>query len=88
MLRRRANKQGAITSFCVGVIAYAAIYQGWIPGIEAITNPFAASGYSILLASVVMVVTGLLTKPMTEEFVEELFDIEVVDDADSLTISQ
>lgn len=87
-LWRRANKQGAVTSFCVGVLAYAVIYQGWIPGIEAITNPFAASGYSILLASSVMIIVSLLTKPMSKEFVDGLFGSEVNTDSSHPTIPQ
>ncbi|MBT2687429.1 sodium:solute symporter family protein [Bacillus sp. ISL-47] len=86
-LWKRANKQGAITSFCVGVISYAVLYMGWIPGLEAITNPFAASGYSILVASAVMVVVTLLTKPMSQEFIDNIYGTEVAV-PDSKTISQ
>ncbi len=72
-LWKRANKQGAVTSFTVGVLAYATLYQGWIPGLEAITNPFAASAYSIMVASVVMVVVTLATKPMEQTFLEGIY---------------
>jgi SSS family transporter len=72
-LWKRANKQGAVSSFTVGVICYAALYQGWLPGLEAITNPFAASGYSIMVASIVMVIVTLLTKPMSQEFVDSIY---------------
>ncbi|WP_034263495.1 sodium:solute symporter family protein [Bacillus sp. J33] len=86
-LWKRANKQGAIASFCVGVISYALLYMGWIPAIEAITNPFAAAGYSILAAAPVMVLVTLLTKPMPKEFIENIYGSEVAV-PDSKTISQ
>jgi hypothetical protein len=61
--------------------------MGWVPGLEAITNPFAASGYSILVASAVMVVVTLLTKPMSQEFIDNIYGSEVIV-PDSKTISQ
>ncbi|GLB60257.1 sodium:solute symporter family protein [Cytobacillus sp. NCCP-133] len=85
-LWKRANKQGAISSFCVGVISYAVLYMGWIPGLEAITNPFAASGYSILAAAPVMILVTLLTKPMPKEFIDNIYGTEMAV-PDSKTIS-
>ncbi|MDQ0338135.1 SSS family transporter [Caldalkalibacillus uzonensis] len=72
-LWRRANKQGAVASFIVGVISYGLIYRDMIPRLEVYGNPFAAAGYSIFIASFVMVVVTLLTKPMPKEHVEKLF---------------
>lgn len=85
-LWKRANTQGAVTSFTVGVICYATIYRGLIPRLEAITNPFAASAYSIMIASAVMVVVTLLTKPMSEEFIRDIYGSEVIA-PDNKTIS-
>ncbi|MGR9047594.1 sodium:solute symporter family protein [Halobacillus faecis] len=72
-LWRRANKQGAVASFTVGVISYTLLYMGWLPALEPITNPFAASAYSIMIASAVMVIVTLLTKPMPEEFIKSIY---------------
>lgn len=69
---RRATKAGAVSSFTFGVLAYACIYQGYL-GIPAVKNPFAASGYSVILAVIVMVVVSLLTKPMSEEHLSKMF---------------
>jgi SSS family transporter len=86
-LWRRANKQGAVTSFTVGVICYATLYMGWLPGLEAITNPFAASGYSILVASPVMVIVTLLTKPMSQDHLNSLYGPKVPTSSDNASIS-
>lgn len=67
-LWRRATKTAAIASFLVGVGCYAIIYLGFMSA-----NPFGAAGYSVMIASAVMVVATLLTKPMPEEFVQEIF---------------
>ena len=72
-LWRRANKTGAITSFLVGVVGYALIYTGSLDIFGVDENPFAAAGYSVIIASVVMVVVTLLTRPMPEEFVNSIF---------------
>jgi len=72
-LWRRANKTGAITSFVVGVVGYAVIYLPFTNPLGVSNNPFAAAGYSILIASAVMVIVTLLTKPMPEEFVNGIF---------------
>jgi SSS family transporter len=72
-LWKRATKPGAIASFTFGVLAYACIYQGYL-GIPAVKNPFAASGYSVILAVIVMVVVSLVTKPMSEEHLAKMFN--------------
>ncbi len=36
-------------------------------------NPFGSAGYSVIIASIVMVVVTPLTKPMPPEFVAEVF---------------
>ena len=69
----RATKTAAITSFVVGVIGYAVIYLPFLDPLNVEGNPFAAAGYSVLLASAVMVVATLLTKPMPEEFIARIF---------------
>jgi Na+/proline symporter len=65
---RRATKAGAISSFLVGVIGYAACWLviGW-------ENPFGAAGACVIAASVVMVVVSLFTKPMPEETLNRIF---------------
>jgi SSS family transporter len=72
-LWRRANKTGAITSFIVGVVGYALIYLESTDLLGVAGNPFAAAGYSVLIASAVMVIVTLLTRPMPEEFVNSIF---------------
>ncbi|MBO8172261.1 MAG: sodium:solute symporter family protein [Bacillaceae bacterium] len=72
-LWKRANKQGAIASFVVGVLCYAFLYLGWVPGLEAIKNPFAASAYSIMVAVPVMVIVTLLTRPMPQKFIDDIY---------------
>jgi Na+/proline symporter len=72
-LWRRATKTAAITSFVVGVVGYALIYLPFWDPLDAAGNPFAAAGYSVLIASAVMVATTLLTKPMPEEFLARVF---------------
>ena len=72
-LWRRANKPGAIASFVVGVVSYALIYTGPLDQFGVDGNPFAAAGYSVLIASAVMVIVTLLTRPMPEEFVNSIF---------------
>jgi len=47
---------------------YAVIYLGFMP-----ENPFGSAGYSVIIASIVMVVVTPLTKPMSPEFVAEVF---------------
>ncbi len=72
-LWRRANRTGAITSFVVGVVGYALIYLESTNLLGVAGNPFAAAGYSVIIASTVMVIVTILTKPMPEEFVNSLF---------------
>ena len=47
---------------------YALIYLGFMS-----SNPFGAAGYSVIIASIVMVVVTPLTKPLPPEFVAEVF---------------
>lgn len=65
---RRSSKAGAIASFCVGVLSYAAMWLivGW-------QNPFGAAGVCVILGSIVMIVVSLLTEPMPEEKLDEIF---------------
>ncbi len=65
---RRSSKTGAIASFCVGVASYAAMWLiiGW-------QNPFGAAGVCVILGSIVMIVVSLLTEPMPEEKLDEIF---------------
>lgn len=72
-LWRRATKPAAIISFVVGVVSYALIYLPYLDPLGVADNPFAAAGYSVIIASAAMVVATLLTRPMPEEFLEELF---------------
>lgn len=72
-LWRRATKTAAITSFVVGVVGYAVIYLPFTNPLGVSNNPFAAAGYSVLIASAVMVIVTLLTKPMPEEFINSIF---------------
>jgi SSS family transporter len=72
-LWKRGNKQGAITSFIIGVLCYTVLSLGWLPGLEPIKNSFEASAISIIVGSVVMVVVSLLTKPMSQEHIESIF---------------
>ncbi len=67
-LWRRATKAAATSSFLVGVGCYALIYLGFMPD-----NPFGSAGYSVIIASIVMVVVTPLTKPLPPEFVAEVF---------------
>ena len=67
---RRATKSGAIASFCTGVILYAILYLDIFVGWK---NPFGAAGTCIITASVVMVVVSLLTRPLPEEHVDQVF---------------
>ncbi|MCH8495424.1 MAG: sodium:solute symporter family protein [Balneolales bacterium] len=65
---RRSTPTAAIASFLTGVISYAIIYVGigW-------QNPFGAAGVCVILASIVMVVVSLFTKPMDESDLNEIF---------------
>lgn len=63
-----ATKTAAISSFLVGVGCYALIYLGFMPD-----NPFGSAGYSVIIASIVMLVVTPLTKPLSPEFVAEVF---------------
>ena len=67
-LWERATKAGAIASFLTGVVLYAFfwLYVGW-------RNPFGAAGVCVIVASVVMVVVSLGTRPMAREKLEEIF---------------
>ena len=67
-LWRRATKAGAIASFLTGVLLYAYLYVifGW-------KNPFGVAGTCVVAASVVMVVVSLLTKPLPEDHLDEVF---------------
>ncbi len=67
-LWRRATKAAAISSFLVGVGCYAVIYLGFMTD-----NPFGSAGYSVIIASIVMVIVTPLTKPLPPEFVAEVF---------------
>ena len=67
-LWRRATKTAAISSFLVGVGCYAVIYLGFMND-----NPFGSAGYSVIIASVVMVVVTPLTKPLPPEFLASVF---------------
>lgn len=67
-LWRRATKPAAISSFLVGVGCYAVIYLFLMPD-----NPFGSAGYSVIIASAVMLVVTPLTKPMSPEFVASVF---------------
>jgi len=69
----RATKPGAITSFLVGVLGYGGSYL-YLKFVKEINpNPFEVAGYSIIAASVVMVVVSLLTKPMPQEHLDRVF---------------
>lgn len=70
---RRATKSGAIASFLSGTMLYAFFYliHGW-----GEANPFGAAGVCVIVASVVMIVVSLLTKPMAEEKLDEIFNPE------------
>jgi Na+/proline symporter len=72
-LWRRATKTAAITSFVVGVVGYAVIYLPFTDPLGVANNPFAAAGYSVILASAVMLIVTPLTKPMPEEFLNSIF---------------
>lgn len=72
-LWRRATKTAAIVSFVVGVVGYAVIYLPFLDPLSVEGNPFAAAGYSVMIASAVMVVATFLTKPMPKEFLDDLF---------------
>ena len=72
-LWRRATKTAAIASFVVGVVGYAIIYLPFTDPLGVSNNPFGAAGYAVLIASVVMVVVTLATKPMPEEFLNSIF---------------
>ncbi len=67
-LWRRATKTAAIASFLVGVGCYALIYLAFMS-----ENPFGAAGYSVIIASAVMLAVTPLTKPMPPEFGAEVF---------------
>ena len=72
-LWRRATKTAAIASFVVGVVGYAIIYLPFTDPLGVSENPFAAAGYSVLIASAVMLVVTPLTKPMPEEHLNSVF---------------
>ena len=72
-LWRRANKTGTIASFMVGVVGYALIYTGSLDLFGVDGNPFAVAGHSVMIASAVMAVVALLTRPLPEEFVNSIF---------------
>lgn len=74
-LWRRATKTAAIVSFVVGMVSYAVIYLPYLDPLGVAENPFGAAGYSVLIASAVMVVTTFLTKPMSKEFLDDLFGV-------------
>jgi SSS family transporter len=65
---RRATKPAAIASFLTGTLLYAALWLvvGW-------ENPFGAAGVCVLVASSVMVVVSLLTKPLSPELLDAVF---------------
>ncbi len=68
-LWRRATRAGAIASFLTGVGLYAALYVGvgW-------KNPFGVAGACVFAASVVMVVVSLLTKPLPQAHLDQIFN--------------
>ncbi|MFZ9961979.1 MAG: sodium:solute symporter family protein [Burkholderiales bacterium] len=69
----RATKPAAIISFLVGVLGYGGSYL-YLKFVKEINpNPFEVAGYSIIAASVVMVVVSLLTKPMPQEHLDRVF---------------
>jgi Na+/proline symporter len=70
-LWRRATRPAAIASFLTGVLLYAAFWLviGW-------RNPFGAAGVCVTVASLVMVVVSLLTKPMDPELLDRIFNPE------------
>ena len=73
-LWRRATKTGAIASFCVGVIGYAAgIIYCYVLRDPTFKNPFLVAGVCIIIAAVVMIVVSLLTKPMPKEHIDSMF---------------
>ena len=65
---KRATKPGAISSFVVGVGLYAYLYTiaGW-------KNPFEVAGTCIITASIVMIVVSLVTKPLPQELIDQVF---------------
>jgi SSS family transporter len=68
-LWKRATKAGAIASFLTGVLLYAYLYvvHGW-------KNPFGVAGTCVVVASVVMIVVSLITKPLAQQHVDEVFE--------------
>jgi Na+/proline symporter len=69
----RATKPAAIISFLVGVLGYGGSYL-YLKFVKEINpNPFEVAGYSIIAASVVMVVVSLMTKPMPQEHLDRVF---------------
>jgi Na+/proline symporter len=74
---RRATKAGAITSFLTGVILYAVlitkVYEHVISYDIGLKSPFSIAGACIILASVVMVVVSLLTKPLPQQLIDRVF---------------
>ncbi|HUU73049.1 MAG TPA: hypothetical protein VMW70_10520 [Burkholderiales bacterium] len=67
-LWKRATKAGAILSFMTGVLLYAYLYVGY-----GWKNPFGVAGTCVVVASVVMVVASLLTKPLPQEHLDRMF---------------
>jgi SSS family transporter len=68
LLWRRATRAGAIASFLTGVGLYATLWLGigW-------KNPFGAAGVCVMVASAVMVVVSLMTRPMDERYLARIF---------------
>ncbi len=68
LLWKRATRAGAIASFLTGVVLYTTLLV-----IVEWKNPFGAAGVCVTLASVVMIVVSLLTKPMDPAHLERVF---------------
>ena len=70
-LWKRATKKGSIASFLTGVLLYAYYAYSWTVG--AVQDPFRAAGVCVVVASIVMILVSLFTKPMSEKQLQEIF---------------
>ncbi len=68
LLWKRATREGAIASFVIGVALYTTLLV-----IVEWKNPFGAAGVCVTVASLVMIVVSLLTKPMDPAHLERVF---------------
>lgn len=76
-LWKRATRPAAIASFLTGVLLYASFWLviGW-------QNPFGVAGVCVTVASLVMVVVSLLTRPMDPELLDRIFNPQRVEAAE------